>query len=122
MRKPWLSRALLALLAVLLAGLVAGCGHSSTIPTVEASALPPQARAVLTEIANGGPFEYPGKDGSIFNNYEGLLPQEPGGYYREYTVDTPGSSDRGARRIILGENGELYWTDDHYESFERIEQ
>jgi len=119
--RRWRSRGiLLALLAVLLAGLVA-CGQQRAMPTVQASALPAEAQTVLAEIRNGGPFEYPDKDGSMFNNYEGLLPKEPGGYYREYTVDTPGSSDRGARRIILGENGELYWTDDHYESFERIE-
>ena len=50
----------------------------------------------------------------------GPLPTEPDGYYREFTVVTPGSPDRGARRLIVGKNGEIYYTDDHYESFERV--
>ena len=60
------------------------------------------------------------RDGIVFENREGLLPAETSGYYHEYTVPTPGASDRGARRIIRGSGGELYWTDDHYRSFERI--
>ncbi|MCA9982332.1 MAG: ribonuclease, partial [Anaerolineales bacterium] len=60
------------------------------------------------------------KDGSTFQNREGLLPSQPRGYYREYTVETPGSRDRGARRIVAGEGGEFYYTADHYASFARI--
>jgi ribonuclease T1 len=56
----------------------------------------------------------------VFQNREGLLPEQPSGYYHEYTVLTPGSSDRGARRIVTGSQGEMYYTDDHYGSFQRI--
>ncbi len=80
--------------------------------------LPPEARATLRSIAAGGPFPHR-QDGVVFGNYEGLLPNEPRGYYHEYTVETPGAGDRGARRIITG--GEppqiYYYTDDHYHSF-----
>jgi ribonuclease T1 len=89
--------------------------------TVSASALPVEARAVLALIDQGGPFPYD-RDGVVFENRERLLPDEPLGYYHEYTVPTPGSPDRGARRIITGTAGELYWTDDHYRSFERIKR
>lgn len=81
--------------------------------------LPPEAAQTVDLIDAGGPFPYE-KDGSTFGNYEGLLPDRPDGYYSEYTVETPGSDDRGARRIVAGSQGELYWTEDHYESFERI--
>lgn len=92
----------------------------SGLPWVEVAELTPEGRETLELIDAGGPFPYPGKDGSTFHNFEGLLPQEPRGYYAEYTVPTPGEDDRGARRIIVGDGGELYWTVDHYESFERI--
>jgi ribonuclease T1 len=84
--------------------------------------LPDEAIDTLELIEEGGPFPYPGKDGSTFGNFEGLLPDERRGYYAEYTVETPGLSHRGARRIIAGDGGELYWTQDHYESFERIDR
>jgi ribonuclease T1 len=71
-------------------------------------------------IKAGGPFPY-AKDGSEFGNREGRLPQNGPGYYREYTVETPGSPDRGARRIVTGRNGELYYTRDHYQTFVRLE-
>ncbi|KRA37390.1 MULTISPECIES: ribonuclease domain-containing protein [unclassified Nocardioides] len=82
--------------------------------------LPPEAAETLDLIDDGGPYPYPGKDGSTFGNFEGVLPDRQRGYYAEYTVETPGLSHRGARRIIAGDGGELYWTEDHYESFERI--
>ncbi len=113
---------------VSLLALFAGCGTSqgadpgAGLPVVAASSLPAQAQTVLEEIKAGGPFEYAGKDGSTFGNYEHLLPQESYGYYQEYTVDTPGASTRGTRRIIAGRDGELYYTDDHYNSFESIQQ
>ena len=81
--------------------------------------LPPEARQTLALIRAGGPFPY-ARDGVVFGNREGLLPKRNRGYYREYTVKTPGSRDRGARRIVAGANGELYYTDDHYRSFKRI--
>lgn len=87
---------------------------------ITVSALPPEAREVLADIDAGGPYAYPGKDGSTFGNHEGVLPQQRRGYYREYTVPTPGLSHRGARRIVTGSRGERYWTADHYESFSRI--
>jgi ribonuclease T1 len=89
------------------------------IGEVAVNDLPPEARSTLDLIQWGGPFPY-AKDGSTFHNYEGLLPTRADGYYREYTVETPGSGDRGARRIVAGEGGEKYYTDDHYTSFRRI--
>lgn len=91
----------------------------SGLPWVAESELPAQASEVLDLIDAGGPFPYD-QDGSTFGNFEGLLPQEPQRYYAEYTVDTPGLDHRGARRIVTGSEGQYYWTEDHYESFERI--
>ncbi len=73
----------------------------------------------LRLIEDGGPFPY-SKDGSTFQNREGILPQQPKGFYAEYTVETPGSDDRGARRIISGKDGSRFYTDDHYDSFREI--
>ena len=81
--------------------------------------LPVEGQATLALIDQGGPFPE-GKDGSVFHNFEGILPDRDDGYYREYTVLTPGSSDRGARRIVTGSEDEYYWTEDHYASFDRI--
>jgi guanyl-specific ribonuclease Sa len=84
--------------------------------------LPAEARQTLRLIEAGGPFPYD-RDGATFQNRERRLPAQPPGYYREYTVTTPGSPDRGARRIVSGGNPpvEFYYTDDHYRSFRRIE-
>ena len=86
------------------------------------ASLPPQARAMVQLIAAGGPFAH-SQDGAVFGNYEGLLPQQPRGYYHEYTVETPGARTRGARRIITGGTPPEVWyyTDDHYRSFRRFE-
>lgn len=86
---------------------------------VRVGELPPEARATLALIQKGGPFPY-SRDGVVFNNREGQLPRRSRGYYHEYTVPTPGARDRGARRIVLGERGEIYYTDDHYRSFRRV--
>lgn len=87
--------------------------------------LPPEARDTLAAIRRGGPFRYD-KDGSVFSNRERALPRQPRGYYTEYTVRTPGSPDRGARRIVAGgdprSSGEYWYTDDHYRSFKRIRE
>jgi len=84
--------------------------------------LPPEAVATLELIERGGPFPYD-RDGTTFQNRERRLPDRPRGYYREYTVETPGSPDRGARRIVTGGNPPevYYYTDDHYRSFRRVE-
>jgi guanyl-specific ribonuclease Sa len=84
--------------------------------------LPPEARHTLALIANGGPFPHR-QDGVVFGNYEHLLPAKPRGWYHEYTVETPGAHDRGARRIITGGNPPevYYYTDDHYRSFREFE-
>jgi ribonuclease T1 len=94
------------------------------LPTVSLSALPAEARKTEALIRQGGPFPY-AKDGSVFGNRERLLPAHPRGYYREYTVKTPGASNRGARRIVCGGSQPTmpqacYYTGDHYASFARI--
>ena len=83
--------------------------------------LPSEARQTLALIEKDGPFPY-SRDGAVFGNREGLLPKRERGYYREYTVKTPGARDRGARRIVAGKGGEVYYSDDHYRSFRRIIQ
>jgi ribonuclease T1 len=87
--------------------------------TVYTFELPRQAQQTIVLIKRGGPFPFE-RDGITFQNRERILPNKPRGYYREYTVITPGSRDRGARRIVAGERGELYYTDDHYDSFVRV--
>lgn len=89
---------------------------------VEVSDLPRQARKTLALIRAGGPYPYPRNDNQTFLNREGLLPRQARGYYKEFTVETPGSADRGPRRIVAGARGERYWTDDHYTSFMRIRE
>jgi guanyl-specific ribonuclease Sa len=83
--------------------------------------LPPEARDTLALIEAGGPFPYR-QDGATFQNREHRLPERERGYYREYTVETPGSVDRGARRFIAGGDppSEFFYTDDHYGSFRRF--
>lgn len=93
---------------------------ASGLPSVEVADLPTEARHTLELIAAAGPYPYP-RDGVVFQNRERLLPRKARGYYHEYTVPTPGEGDRGARRIITGKGGELYWTPDHYRSFSVIE-
>ncbi|MFK0294167.1 ribonuclease domain-containing protein [Streptomyces sp. NPDC090442] len=88
-------------------------------PTVPAKSLPAEAQHTLKLIDAGGPFPYP-KDGTVFGNYEKQLPKEPRGYYHEYTVDTPGARNRGARRLITGKQHEFFYTDDHYKSFKAV--
>ena len=75
----------------------------------------------LALIDGGGPYPYR-KDGSTFSNREALLPAQPRGYYREYTVPTPGSRDRGARRVVQGKDGDTWYTSDHYKTFVRIDR
>ncbi len=91
----------------------------SDLPTIAPRELPIEALDTLDRIAAGGPFPFR-QDDSTFQNREGILPNRPTGHYREYTVITPGEGDRGARRIVAGSDGELYYTDDHYDSFREI--
>ncbi len=88
---------------------------------IAAAELPAEARRTLELMRKGGPFPYE-RDGAAFGNFEKLLPIKERGYYREYTVRTPGAKNRGARRIVAGKGGEYYYTDDHYQSFSRIRE
>jgi ribonuclease T1 len=110
--------ALRLFLTLLLAGLL-GLVSSAWAEDISRSNLPPQARETLRLIDQGGPFPHK-RDGITFGNYEKRLPLKTRGYYREYTVPTPGEHSRGARRIIAGTQGERYYTPDHYRSFQRI--
>ncbi|MEW2572494.1 ribonuclease domain-containing protein [Streptomyces sp. NPDC047070] len=135
-------RLLSALLVCLTALLLAGCSSTDTagnatgktsgdtgtasapawadgMDTVREAGLPAEARRTLALIDTGGPFPY-AKDGTVFGNFERELPGQERGYYHEYTVRTPGERDRGARRIVTGRDGEVYYTDDHYNSFRAV--
>jgi len=117
-------RSLVLIPALATAGLMAPAAHSSVTPrdtgTICHSTLPPEADDTLGLIDAGGPYPYP-EDGEVFQNREGVLPSEPTGYYHEYTVETPGSPDRGARRIVTAESGTDYYTSDHYVTFDAID-
>lgn len=138
LRKSWWSSFLVG--AALLIALGVGASVNSAfardsgaerapgvVGEISVGELPRQARDTLELIMRGGPFPYR-KDGTVFQNREKRLPIRPRGHYSEYTVRTPGSRDRGARRIVAGKgstgdpstSGEYYYTDDHYETFRRI--
>jgi ribonuclease T1 len=93
---------------------------ASGLPVRPLSQLPPQAMQVWQLIQHGGPFPYR-QDGSAFGNRERRLPPRQSGFYREYTVPTPGEHDRGPRRLITGGTVELYYTGDHYASFVSVD-
>ena len=123
-------RALSSVLAAVLAGLLCfsapaiARGDAPGNPEVQeigAAGLPAQARETIALIRQGGPYPYE-RDGAVFGNFEKQLPPQPRGYYREYTVRTPGVKNRGARRIVAGRGGEFYYTDDHYNSFKRVKE
>jgi ribonuclease T1 len=99
----------------------ASSGPAAGVSAVALAALPPQAAATVRLIEAHGPFPYPHNDGVVFHNNEHRLPRERDGYYHEYTVPTPGATDRGGRRIITGRPGEYWYTGDHYETFQRVE-
>ena len=103
------------LFALLLATLF-GVAHASEVLLAE---LPREAQDTLRLIAQNGPFPHK-RDGVVFGNFEKQLPVKPRGYYREYTVATPGAHDRGARRIVAAGVDERYYTDDHYKTFRRV--
>lgn len=116
------------LLAIAFAAFQQGCAPEDLLPepassgAASAHGLPPEAVATLELIQRGGPFRYR-QDGTTFHNRERLLPIKPQGYYREYTVPTPGSQDRGARRFVTGGDPPevFYYTEDHYRSFRRVD-
>jgi ribonuclease T1 len=143
---PTAQRRLLALVVPLLAVVLAACGAtaagtSASVATAPASTsaagslapaqpttdlrtvvvakLPAEAVGTLRLIASDGPYPF-AKDGATFSNREGLLPRHSSGWYREFTVVTPGSGDRGARRIIAGQDGSRFYTSDHYASFREV--
>ena len=89
-------------------------------PTVALSALPAQAATTVHLIQAGGPFRYR-EDGEVFDNNQHRLPPEPLGWYHAYTVVTPGSPDRGERRIVTGRGGQFWYTADHYDTFRRVD-
>ncbi|TCO57012.1 ribonuclease domain-containing protein [Actinocrispum wychmicini] len=101
------------------AAIHAACGNTSGFSRVNLSALPAQATDTVDLIEAGGPFPFP-QDGQVFQNRERILPTCSTGYYHEYTVITPGSSTRGARRVITGSRGEFFYTADHYASFRLV--
>ena len=136
MRHPFWESILsaLRLLLLVLATLLAGSAFARTPQAPAAdpiafSDLPREAHETLALIRRGGPLPYR-KDGSVFGNFERRLPARPRGYYREYTVPTPGAKTRGARRIVAGQgstgdvrtSGEYYYTDNHYRSFRKIRE
>jgi ribonuclease T1 len=105
-------------LAWVLVLVLAAGAHAGEISVAD---LPPEARQTLALIRAGGPFAH-ARDGAPFGNRERRLPEQAPGYYREYTVPTPGARDRGARRIVAGRGGEVYYTHDHYRTFRRIRE
>jgi ribonuclease T1 len=117
-------RRLLLIGALLLTTLAASAREPAPLA---ASGLPAEARQTLELVKRGGPFPYR-RDGVVFGNYEQRLPARGHGYYREFTVPTPGARDRGARRLVAAagpandvrSSGEYYYSDDHYRSFHRI--
>lgn len=108
-------RAVAAFLAALLSLQALGLA----VGDIDRRQLPKEALETIALIRQGGPFPH-ARDGITFGNRERLLPARERGWYREYTVKTPGARDRGARRIVAGRDGTLYYTDDHYRSFRRI--
>jgi ribonuclease T1 len=121
-------RAFLFLLAAALAIVAApdtlaqrGPAPNATVTEIAPTQLPKEARDTLALIKKGGPYSY-AKDGTVFSNREGRLPRQKRGYYREFTVKTPTERTRGARRIISGQSGEYWYTDDHYATFRRIRE
>ncbi|MFD7602234.1 ribonuclease domain-containing protein [Streptomyces mirabilis] len=115
--------ALVAFMSALLIGgtaVVPANAAATAVGSVCYSSLPSQAYDTLDLIASGGPFPY-SQDGAVFQNREGVLPSQSTGYYHEYTVITPGSSTRGAKRIVTGKKTqEDYYTSDHYVTFKLI--
>jgi ribonuclease T1 len=116
-----MKRLLIAFCALLALTGAAFARDPAPIGEIAVAVLPREVHATLALIKAGGAFPY-AQDGGVFGNRENLLPPRQRGYYREYTVQTPGARDRGARRIVAGTSGEYYYSDDHYNSFRRIRE
>lgn len=119
----WVCRIIFAV-SVLLTGPANAKPDVVPANAVALSQLPLEARTTYRLVRSGGPFPY-AKDGLVFGNRESVLPRRPPGYYREYTVRTPGAADRGARRIVCGgyttsRPDACFFTGDHYTSFRQI--
>jgi ribonuclease T1 len=112
---------LLLALAAFATPAVAQKAPPAPVGEMAATELPSEAFATIALIRKGGPYPY-AKDHAVFGNREARLPRQKHGYYREYTVKTPGERTRGARRIIAGKGGEMFYTDDHYNTFRRIRE
>ncbi len=97
------------------------CGDLAGFKHNSLSSLPAEATTTYNLIQKGGPYPYPDNDGTVFSNRENILPKCASGYYHEYTVPTPGSSNRGTRRIVTGTGGEYFYTGDHYKTFSVID-
>ncbi|MGL4768098.1 MAG: ribonuclease domain-containing protein [Formosimonas sp.] len=95
--------------------------QANTGDTIAYRQLPPEAQEVIERIESGGSFPYK-QDGQTFQNREKRLPEQPRGYYKEYTVVTPNASNRGARRIVAGQPREYYYTPDHYRNFYKVQK
>ncbi len=119
--RAWLILSLVALCPPLAQAAPATHDTRDGLPVIMLAELPAEARETLRAIKQGGPFAFP-RDGVVFNNYEQVLPKRQRGYYHEYTVITPGASNRGARRIVCGPLPECYYTADHYQTFKRIRE
>jgi guanyl-specific ribonuclease Sa len=138
-RIPWVLIACVSLLALLawfrpgavIDGAATGvpvaaeqaAGPRAAAPAPVADGLPAQVAQTRALIEAGGPYPYD-RDGMVFGNFEGRLPKRNRGWYREYTVPTPGLDHRGARRIVTGGTppSEWWYTDDHYETFRRLDR
>ncbi len=120
--KQWCLFLVMSLFAAMAFGREVG---RTAIDTVPVASLPQEARQALVQIRRGPPYTY-AKDGVVFGNHEKILPRQPRGYYREFTVKTPGSRSRGARRLIVGgepaTSREIYYTADHYASFMQVRE
>ena len=119
-------RALACAALATLVALAAPASHAQRAPApasaeIGVTQLPQEARDTLALIKKGGPYPY-AKDGAVFGNREARLPKQKRGYYREFTVKTPGERTRGARRIVAGRGADYWYTDDHYATFRRIRE
>ncbi|MEI6372545.1 MAG: ribonuclease domain-containing protein [Actinomycetes bacterium] len=102
-------------------GVLAPTAPTTSLQPITVLQLPPQAVETLKRIRSGGPFPYK-QDGVVFQNRERILPKQANGYYHEYTVKKPGESDRGPWRLVTGQDGAVFWTSDHYASFQEVVQ